>query len=367
MAKRPGGTDNRPMSHRAATAQLRPAGEAVPQDWKALARYLRSLGLSLGREPRQFAGGFGNLNYLIELDGRRAVLRRPPSGPLPAGANDMVREHRILSGLWRSYPLAPRALLFCADPAVLGAPFQIVEYRAGIIIRDALPAAAQGRAEVGAALSQAIVDSLAALHRVDPAAVGLDTLGRPAGFLDRTLTGWERRGAAVADLFDARAIAETVAWLRRHLPPDQPAALLHNDFKLDNMILDPASLAPVAVIDWDMGTRGDALWDLAVLLSYWAEPQDPPVMHRLGQMPTLEPGFWRRGEVIAAYCRASGRDAGHFLFYRVLALLRSGVVFAQLYDRWRRDPIANAGCDRLAGFGRELADYAWAVTRGEAN
>ena len=354
--------DNRRMDDEAA---FRSAEATVPQDWAALARYLADRGMALAEEPpRQFAGGFGNLNYRLVVDGRPVVLRRPPAGPLPQGANDMAREHRILAALWREYPLAPRGLLYCPDPAVLGAPFQLIEYRPGIVLREALPPSVRGRAEIGAALSRHIVESLAALHAVAPAAVGLDTLGRPEGFLGRTLEGWARRGAALSDLFDPAVFAETVGWLRRHVPADPPAALLHSDFKLDNMILDGASFAPVAVIDWDMGTRGDPLWDVAVLLSYWAEPGDPDCMHRLRQMPTLEPGFWRRHEVLEAYARLGGRRVEDFAFYRVLSLFRSAIVFLQLFDRHRREPRPDprsAGFDRL---GRELLAYAFYIALG---
>jgi aminoglycoside phosphotransferase (APT) family kinase protein len=162
---------------------------SIPQDWASLARYLARDGIVLGPgKPRQFAGGYGNLNYLIEIDGEPAVLRRPPAGPLPYGGNDMAREYRILSSLWREYPLAPRAMFFCDEPSVLGAPFQIIEYRPGMVIRDTLPPGLAGRPEAGMLLSRQLVESLAALHAVDPAQVGLETLGRPSGFLPERLT-----------------------------------------------------------------------------------------------------------------------------------------------------------------------------------
>ncbi len=344
---------------------LRPPAETLPQDWDRLAAHLALHGMALGAaEPRRFAGGLGNLNYLITLDGTPAVLRRPPAGTLPPGANDMAREFRILSSLWRCYPLAPRALHFCADPAVLGAPFQIIEHRAGVVVRGVLPPGLAGRPEIGDALSRHLVESLTALHAVDPQAVGLGTLGRPSGFLGRTLEGWARRGAAVADLADPRTLADIIAWLSPRVPAEQPPTLVHSDFKLDNMILDRASLAPVAVIDWDMGTRGDPFWDLAVLLSYWSEPGDPDGMRRLGQMPTAEPGFWPRHRVLDAYRRRSGRSIEDFTFYRVLALLRSAIVFLQLFDRWRRDPAANQPCAGCGTLGRGLLDYALAVASG---
>lgn len=346
---------------------MRAPAQSVPQDWTSLTRYLARFGAALGpASPRQFAGGYGNLNYLVEIDGSPAVLRRPPSGPLPSGANDMAREHRILSALWRAYPLAPKALFFCAEPNVLGAPFQIIEYRSGIVIRAALPSGLAGRPEIGAALSRHLVESLAELHSVNPAQIGLEALGRPAGFLGRTVEGWAARGGAVSDLVDPQAFSETVAWLRCRIPQDTPPSLLHSDFKLDNMILEPISLAPVAVIDWDMGTRGDPLWDLAVLLSYWAEPGDPDCMHRMRQMPTAQPGFWRRGDVVEAYRRLTGRSVEDFNFYRVLSVFRSAIVFLQLFDRYRRSPHADPRCAEFDTLGRELVAYACDIAAGRA-
>jgi aminoglycoside phosphotransferase (APT) family kinase protein len=347
--------------------ELIEATRSIPQDWDSLARYLARRGIGLGRgPPRQFAGGYGNLNYLIEINGEPAVLRRPPAGPLPRGGNDMAREYRILSSLWRKYPLAPRAMFFCDEASVLGAPFQIIEYRPGMVIRDTLPPDLAGRPEVGNLLSRQLVESLAALHAVDPGEVDLETLGHPAGFLARTVDGWATRGAAVADLINPLALPELAAWLRRRVPADAPPTLLHSDFKLDNMILAPETLAPVAVIDWDMGTRGDPLWDLAVMLSYWVEPDDPACLHRVRQMPTAQSGFWRRSEVLSAYLRLSSRATGDFTFYRVLSLFRSAIVFLQLYDRFRRSPGQNMTCAGFDTLGRELIDHSFEIIRGRA-
>jgi aminoglycoside phosphotransferase (APT) family kinase protein len=341
--------------------------QSIAQDWASLEHYLARRGIELGPgPPRQFAGGYGNLNYLIEIDGEPAVLRRPPAGPLPYGGNDMAREYRILSSLWREYPLAPRAMLFCDEACVLGAPFQIIEYRPGMVIRDTLPPDLAGRPEVGMLLSRQLVETLAALHAVDPAQAGLETLGRPAGFLARTVDGWAARSVAVADLINPLALSGVVDWLRRRVPADATPSLIHSDFKLDNMILTPKTLAPVAVIDWDMGTRGDPLWDLAVLLSYWVEPKDPACLHRIRQMPTAQPGFWRRNEILAAYLRLSCREVGDFAFYRVLSLLRSAVVFLQLYDRFRRSPGQNMRCAEFDTLGRELIDHAFEIIRARA-
>jgi aminoglycoside phosphotransferase (APT) family kinase protein len=249
---------------------------------------------------------------------------------------------------------------------VLGAPFQIIEYRPGIVIRDTLPPDLAGRPQIGMLLSRQLVESLAALHAVNPAQIGLETLGRPTGFLARTVDGWAVRSSAVADLIDPLALSEVVDWLRRRAPADAAPSLIHSDFKLDNMILVPETLAPVAVIDWDMATRGDPLWDLAVMLSYWAEIEDPACLHRVRQMPTAQPGFWRRNEVLAAYLRLSCRAVGHFTFYRVLSLFRSAIVFLQLYDRFRRSPGQNIRCAEFDTLGRELIGHAFEIIRGRA-
>ena len=150
------------------------------------------------------------------------------------------------------------------------------------------------------------------------------------------------------------------------MPVDAPPSLLHSDFKLDNMILAPGTLAPVAVIDWDMGTLGDPLWDVAVLLSYWVEPGDPACLHLVRQMPTAQPGFWRRNQILAAYLRLSRRAVGDFTFYRVLSLFRSAVVFLQLYDRFRRSPGQNMRGAEFDTLGRGLIDHAFEITRGRA-
>jgi len=255
-------------------------------------------------------------------------------------------------------------MFFCGEASVLGAPFQIIEYRPGMVIRDTLPPGLAGRPETGMLLSRQLVESLAALHAVDPAQVGLETLGRPPGFLARTVDGWAARGTAVADLINPLALSEVRDWLRRRVPADAPPSLIHSDFKLDNMILAPETLAPVAVIDWDMGTRGDPLWDLAVMLSYWAEPEDPACFHRMRQMPTAQPGFWRRHEVLAAYLRLSSRAVDDFTFYRVLSLFRSAIVFLQLYDRFRRLPGQNTRCVDFDTLGREILDHAFELIHG---
>ena len=322
-----------------------PSGTGL--DWPAVARHLAEHGtrLTLDPPPTRFAGGLANRNFLVELDGAPAVLRCPPPGPLPPGAHDMAREHRILSRLSCSLSFVPRGLHLCDDLAVTGVAFQLIEYRPGLVVRDALPPGFGGT-EAGT-LADTMLDTLAALHRVDPGSVGLDGLGRPDGFLRRAEEGWQRRGLACEDPAATRIIQELGAWLARHRVPDGPATLLHNDFKLDNLILAP-DLSVRAVVDWDQGTRGDPLFDLATLLSYWTEPGDPPAMHDMAQMPTAAPGFPTRQAAADAYARRTGRDLSDFRYHRVLGMMKLGVIFLQLHALHRRGATADP---RYAGFG----------------
>lgn len=330
---------------------LRPDSETVPQDWQLLQRHLRAaagLHLDLARPPRQFAGGLGNLNYLVSIDGAEYVLRRPPPGPLPRGANDMAREHRVLSVLWKHFPLAPRSIFHEGEATVLGAPFLIMEYRPGQVLGGAaLPPGLDSRT-AGPSLASMMVEVLAGLHAVDPRSAGLHELGRPEGFLARNVEGWARRAMESAEGAPHPAAAATIDWLRARPVPEQPPVLLHSDFKLDNLVLDPLTLRPRALLDWDMSTRGDPLFDLATLLSYWVEPGDPPALQLLRQMPTALPGFPTRAEVVRAYAAATGRDVSDFLFHRVLALLKLGIVFQQLHARYRLGATQDA---RYAEFG----------------
>lgn len=333
-----------------ARERFRSEAEVVSLEWDKLQRYLahRNLRMDQERPPRQFSGGLSNLNYLIELDGAPYVLRRPPLGEILPGANDMAREHRVLSALSQHYEFAPRTLLYCDDETVLGAHFLIMEYRPGLTLDGSVIPASIDSPDIGARLTATMVQLLARLHAVDPGAVGLGALGRPEGFLARAIEGWSHRADRACDGQPTAAIRSISAWLAQHRVPELPATLLHCDFKLDNLILQPDTLAPVAILDWDMATRGDPLFDLATLLSYWTEAGDPPAMHRLAQMPTAGHGFPSRREVVAAYARATGRDVSNFIFHRVLCLFKLAVVFLQLHARFRTGATRD---QRYAGFG----------------
>jgi aminoglycoside phosphotransferase (APT) family kinase protein len=356
-------------AHRAAEPNFLAPDAETAQDWAALATHLAAHGLRFDPEtdrPRQFAGGFGNLNYLIHMDGALAVLRRPPMGDIPPGANDMKREDQILSRLWRAFPLAPRSLHYSPDKEILGNHFMIMEYRAGLTIGGSWPDFLVGRDDIGAALGTMLVDTLVEFHAVKPEDVDLGEFGRPSGFLSRAVAGWRQRMELSCDEAPPAAGVAVADWLEANQVPDGAPTLLHNDFKLDNVLLDPATLAPVGVLDWDQGTRGDPLFDLATLLSYWAEPDDPQAMHDLGQMPSASNGFPTRTEIVRLYAERSGRDVSGFLFHRVLAMFKLGVIFMQIYAQYRRGTSSDERFKRFGDLTVGLMAFAHEVAQGRA-
>lgn len=314
-----------------------PLDEPVPADPPfavALLDHLRPrLDLGAAAELLRFPGGRANLTYLVRDGDREVVVRRPPYGELPPRAHDMVREHRALSALAPLLPFVPRPLLLCEDPAVIGAQFLVMERRRGHVLRDEWPAAGGG-ADVRRRLSVSFTQVVVRLHGVDPAAPGLAALGRPQGFVDRQIRGWAQRWR---DVGEPSADADAVfAWLAAQPVPEQAPAVVHNDLKLENVLLDAADLSRiVALFDWDMCTVGDPLVDVGTLLAYWAEPGDDPALYGGRLPPTALPGFASRAELVAAYAEATGRDLRDLRVYRVLGLVRVAVLCQQLL---RRDP-----------------------------
>lgn len=285
---------------------------------------------------RQFGGGAANLTYLLDFEGHEYVLRRPPLGPVAASSHDMSREYRVLSVLHQAYPYAPRAFLFCDDESIIGAPFFVMERRHGVVVRRTLPDAYRAIPNAARRMSEALVDALAEFHAVDYQTLGLGQLGKPDGFIDRQIEGWYRRwqAAKTADLVEMDAV---YTWLKANQPVNTQVSLVHNDYKLDNVMLaadDPGRV--VAVFDWDMCTLGDPLADLGALLTYWTEPGDPPYLQATAMMPLGEPGFLSRAELVARYAAKSGRAIGDIDFYHALGLFRLTVIVAQIYIRYAR-------------------------------
>ncbi|MDX2166688.1 MAG: phosphotransferase family protein [Deltaproteobacteria bacterium] len=307
-------------------------------DHARLAEYLRGRLPGADGAPRivQFGGGHANLTYLLTYGAQEFVLRRPPLGPVAPGAHDMGREYRVLSVLYAAYPLAPRAFLFCDDPAVLGAPFFVMERRRGTVVRQQIPPEFGGGADTTAnrRMSEALIDALADLHQVEPQRVGLQALGRPEGFLRRQVDGWAQRYER-ARTGELPLVAVLVDWLRAEMPASPPATLLHNDWRLDNIMLasdDPGRC--VAVFDWDMCTLGDPLADLGTLLAAWRQAGEDVGAMTAGTMPSHVPGFLTRAEAVARYAARRGIDAATVPYYYVFGLFKVAVVLQQIYHRY---------------------------------
>ncbi len=320
-------------------------------DEKKLADYLRGKlpGAENPLQVRQFGGGAANLTYLLEYGSHEYVLRRPPLGPVAKSAHDMAREYKVLSVLHQALPFAPKAFLYCDDVDVIGADFFVMERRQGVVVRKTIPEAFTGLPDAPRRMSEALVDALAALHAVDYESIGLGDLGHPDGFLARQIAGWYRRWqrAKIEDLAEMDTLYD---WLREHLPATGRSSLVHNDYKLDNVMFaedDPGNV--VAIFDWDMCTLGDPLSDLGALLCYWSEPTDPAYYQAMAMMPTGQQGFLTRDELVARYEEKNGRSVTNINFYHALGLFRVSVIIAQIYIRYHRGQTRDK---RFASFGR---------------
>lgn len=345
---------------------VRPGEELDAERLEAFLRERRPELLDAGEsiEVEQFPSGFSNLTYLIRAGQRELVLRRPPIGANIKSAHDMGREYRILSKLGRAFSKAPRPLLHCEDSEILGAPFYLMERLEGVILRPKMPAAMVPEPEKMAAVARSFVDTLAELHAVDYERAGLGDLGKPEGYVRRQVEGWAGRYEG-SRTDDVEEMTRSARWLDANCQSESGAALIHNDFKYDNLILDPRDWGRVvAVLDWEMATLGDPLMDLGTSLGYWIEPDDPPELLALGLSSTLLPGNPTRSELIERYCAASGREVANPVFYYVFGLFKIAVIIQQIYSRYRqgqtRDPRfarlidGVRGCARVAARAIEL-------------
>jgi aminoglycoside phosphotransferase (APT) family kinase protein len=302
---------------------------------------------------RQFGGGHANLTYLLRYgegdDAVEYVLRRPPLGPVAATSHDMNREYRVLSKLWRAFPLAPRAFLYCDDETIVGADFFVMERRHGVVVRNVIPEQFGGGRDPVAnrKLSEVVIDNLVDFHAVAPESVGLETLGKPAGFLERQVTGWAGRFER-AKTSEIPAAEEVKTWLVDNLPASPRATLVHNDWRLDNMAVAPDDPGRcVAVYDWDMCTLGDPLCDVGTLLGVWGDRGEGPMGH--DPMPTQSVGFMTRDEAAKRYCERTGSDPDALPYYVVFGTFKMAVVLQQIFFRFHRGQTQD---ERFAALGQ---------------
>ncbi len=321
------------MSFEDSTRTPRPGEEL---DAARLAGYLggRMPALTGELEIAQFPSGHSNLTYLLRMGGEEFVLRRPPFGTIPKTGHDMHREWTVLSALAGRYPFAPEPLLYCDDPAVLGAPFFIMRRLRGLILRRDLPEGLSLSAGAMRTLCERLVQAHRTLHALDYRALGLEEFGKPQGYVERQISGWSRRYRD-ARTPDAPTFEEVMAWLEARRPPERGAALVHNDFRLDNAVLDPLDPTRIiGVLDWEMAAIGDPLMDLGASLAYWVQADDPPELRAIRVEPTTLPGALTRREVVALYLHGAGLAVEDVTFYYVYGLFRLAGIAQQIYYRF---------------------------------
>jgi aminoglycoside phosphotransferase (APT) family kinase protein len=284
----------------------------------------------------QFPSGHSNLTYFVRLGKREMVLRRPPFGSKVKSAHDMGREFRVLSKLHPVYPPAPQVHLFCEDDSILGAPFYLMQRVRGVILRRELPPGLVLPPETVHRLSESFIDNLALLHSLDYARAGLADLGKPHGYLARQVSGWIERYHA-SRTHDLPEVEFLSRWLSSSLPASSAAALIHNDYKYDNVVLDAENLTRIAgVLDWEMCTLGDPLSDLGMALAYWIEPGDPPELRQISWGPTALAGSFTRAQFVERYAHSSGRGVSDMVFHLVLGQFKLAVIVQQIYFRYHQ-------------------------------
>jgi len=326
-------------------------------------------------DVEQFPSGFSNLTYRVrlQLSGRDPldlVLRRPPFGSAVKSAHDMGREYRILSALEGVYDKSPKPIAHCTDESILDAPFYLMERVEGVILRGKMKGDEAPEAAVMAGIGHSFIRALAELHSLDYAAAGLADLGKPEGYVERQVGGWMRRyeKAKTDEVPDLETAGE---WLHDEIDSvvsgavdsgtGPRASLVHNDFKYDNVVLDPNDLTSViGVLDWEMTTLGDPLLDLGTTLAYWVDPDDPPALQALRLNPTTLPGNPTRHEVAEMYAESRSITEEHLVFAYVFGLTKIAVIVQQIYYRYQagytKDP-------RFADLIHAVRALGWAASR----
>jgi aminoglycoside phosphotransferase (APT) family kinase protein len=329
------------------SSDTRPVRPSEQLDWDALAGYTRPrLAAELGERfdvsspltVEQFPGGHSNLTYLLRFGEQEFVMRRPPFGPVAPTAHNMAREYRILAAVHPVFPLAPCPFVICEDDSIIGSTFYLMERRRGLVVRFEEPPVLANRPLERRRVSEAMVDALADLHKVDVSAPPLSTLGKPAGFVERQVSGWSDRWkrSQTSDLPEMDMLS---TWLVGHLPsdPSRPA-FVHGDFKLDNVMLNADDIGRiVAVFDWEMSALGDPLVDLGILLTYWVHTATATESQRDALTSiTYGAGWFTREEILKRYGARTGLDLTRITFYEVFAVFKLAVVLQQIFFRYHR-------------------------------
>jgi aminoglycoside phosphotransferase (APT) family kinase protein len=282
----------------------------------------------------QFPGGYSNLTFLLKTSGKEYVLRKPPKGANIKSAHDMGREFNVLTALKPVYKPIPAPVLYCDDSAVIGSPFYIMERVRGIILRNKIPKGMELSASTMKSISESAIDNLATLHSIDLESTGLIHLGKPEGYIQRQVEGWIKRYVA-AETDTIENMNKTAEWMQANIPNNTSVAFIHNDYKYDNLVLDPENLnSIIAVLDWEMATVGSPLMDLGTSLGYWAEADDSDALKPFNL--TWLPGNMNREEVVQRYAEIKKISLPEMLFYYVFGSFKIAVIVQQIYARYKK-------------------------------
>jgi len=283
---------------------------------------------------RQFSSGASNLTYAVNYDNRSLVLRRPPFGTRPKSGHDMHREYRIITALKPVYPSVPNSVFYTDDESIIGAEFYVMDRVDGHMIIKMPDEWGWGEIR-GRELCENLFQKLVDLHQVDYKAIGLEDFGKPEGYVDRQIGGWNRRFEK-AWTEDVEKFEDVRQWLEDNKPAETAgASILHGDFRIDNCILnkdDPTQID--AILDWEICALGDPLMDLGNTLSYWIQADDPPMMQLMLRQPSNAPGMMTRQEILNFYSERTGTDVSNFQFYYIYGLWRLAVIIQQIYYRY---------------------------------
>lgn len=306
-----------------------------PINWDIVEKYLRNSLKGLPKEKmkvKKFSEGYSNLTYLLSIGKWEGVLRRPPFGEVPPRAHDMEREYRMLEKVNPVFPQAPQPYIYCDDREIMDKHFYVMEKKQGVVIDDELPAAYGNSEEAGPMISHTVIQTLVDLQSIDFKKAGLDSMGKPEGFMQRQVNGWIRRYEA-SKTDDIPKVQELEEWLQSNVPVNPETTIVHNDFKLNNMVLDEKDPGKaVGILDWELSTIGDPLSDLGSTVAYWGAASDPDMGINI---VTDQPGFYSRKEFIEEYARLSGRDVSGIDYYVTFGFYKLAVILQQIHYRWK--------------------------------
>lgn len=298
-------------------------------------------GLQGQPEVTQYSGGASNWTYRLAYPTHDLILRRPPAGTKAKGAHDMGREFRLQSALAPVFPYIAPQHLHCTDTEVIGVEFYVMDRLRGIIPRRRMPVGVTLSPQQARTLNENLLNTLIELHRVDYEAIGLGSMYKGEGYARRQIEGWSARYAK-ARTWNVPGAKNLMRWLANNIPEDAGACVIHNDYRLDNVVLQPDDPTKImGVLDWELATIGCPMMDLGSTMSYWIQADDNTMFRRLSRQPSQHPGMMSRAALVAAYCERTGHDAKAWPIYEVFGLFRLAVILQQIYYRYHHKQTNN--------------------------